>query len=115
MQVSREVGEGMWTGELSGAVVGGGGVYSGGRQMCVLAVGWGGGGCGRCWRGRGRGQRRGRPMLEATFPSGALSLVVMAVGRSQPWSGLCAPSQVPFHRQWFCESIICSSPGGAGA
>lgn len=42
MQVSREVGEGMWTGELSGAVVGGGGVYSGGRQMCVLAVGWGG-------------------------------------------------------------------------
>lgn len=74
MQVSREVGEEMWTRELSGAVV-----VVGCLQWRETNVG--GGGCRRCW---GR-QCRGRPMLEASSPSGGLSLVVMAVGRSPPW------------------------------
>ena len=75
--------------------------------MCV--------GEGQAVLGGGWGQCRGRPMLQASSPSWGLSLVVMAVGRSPPWPGLCAPSQVPFHRQPFCESIICSSPRAAGA
>lgn len=67
---------------------------------------------GRVQAGAGVGVPAGAgPCMEQAPRLGGCPLLVMAVGRSPPWPGLWAPSQVSFHRQWFCESIICSSWG----
>ena len=95
----KRQGSGGGTGELAGAVWGVSAV-EGDKCVCGEGAGW-------CWGvSAGAG-----PCMKQAPRLGACPLLVMAVGRSPPWPGLWGPSQVSFHRQWFCEPIIFSSWG----